>query len=331
MKPSALEFYACPECRGTPTLKSHEIDGSEVVSGTLSCACGVEYEIRRGVPRFCPSIKGVQQNTADDYGLQWTKLLDGKLEDGTVYGVKRDDWKEYFQESLGLPLHNLRGKRILDAGCGSGKLVRAFADDGCQIVSLDIHSGLDALYALAGECPGSHIVQGDAARPPICKKKFDVVWCSGMIHRTPNPREVFSQVAELVADDGLFFVWVCRNRRNPYRMIRSCLPFARRLPPHLMYIASLVLAIPLYIVFNALYLLGWWSRKTIFFGFKQSKNRYRSFGEIALTVFDVVGPEYLHAFHEGEIKRWFDEAGFQDLRSTDNVDIGICGRKTAVR
>ncbi len=331
MKQCALEFYACPECQGTPTLDASEVDNDEVVSGTLSCRCGAEYKISRGIPRFCPTMGSPQQDTADDYGLQWTKLLEGKLEKGTVYGVTRDDWKEYFQKSLGLSLDELRGKRILDAGCGSGKLARALAAYGCQIVSLDIHSGLDAFYALAGKYPGSHIAQGDASQPPIAQGKFDVVWASGMIHRTRCPHDVFQQLAKLVAEDGRFFVWVCRTRRNPYRMIRSALPFARKLPSKSMYLASLILAVPLYVAFNGWYLLGKLSRKTSFWGFKQSRNRHRSFGEIALTVFDIVGPEYLHAFREEEITSWFEEAGFDHLHSTDDVDIGICGRKKAAR
>jgi hypothetical protein len=89
------------------------------------------------------------------------------------------------------------------------------------------------------------------------------------------------------------------------------------------------MAIPLYFVFNLWYLVGLFRKRESVFSFRQARNRRRTFGEIALTLFDVVGPKYLWEFHEEEVLKWFRERGFEDVRSTDTVDIGICGRKKA--
>ncbi|PZC44917.1 MAG: putative conserved protein YbaR, Trm112 family [Chloroflexi bacterium] len=55
MRKDLLEILVCPTDKGgLESAVSHE-DGTDIVSGTLTCAlCGVVYEIADGVPNLLP-------------------------------------------------------------------------------------------------------------------------------------------------------------------------------------------------------------------------------------------------------------------------------------
>jgi SAM-dependent methyltransferase len=331
VKEKALEYLACPRCLKPLQLSATSHKADEVWEGKLICtgsACEGEYRVSCGVPRFNVEL-GEQQNTAAHFGCQWTKQLEGKFEKNTVYGVSQQEWVEYLLRSLGISLADLQGKRILDAGCGSGKLASALASQDCEIVCLDIHNGIDQVYAEVGSLPNVHVVQGDILGPPPGLGRFDIVWSSGVIHHTPNPKVAFETLAYRVATNGLFYVWVFRHeRKNPYRIIRDTIKIGHRLPPGVLCPLSYIFAIPLYAVFTSWYLFaGVRSSAGKFMGFDQVKKRKRNLREIALTMFDNFNPKYHFRLEERVVAGWFGSRRFADLLSTDQVDVGISARR----
>ncbi len=55
MKPDLLEILRCPVCLGELTLVARKTEGTEVVTGTLTCApCHVDYPIEDGIPDLLP-------------------------------------------------------------------------------------------------------------------------------------------------------------------------------------------------------------------------------------------------------------------------------------
>ena len=55
MRPDLLEILRCPVCRGELTLATRTTEGTEIVSGTLTCAaCRVDYPIEDGIPDLLP-------------------------------------------------------------------------------------------------------------------------------------------------------------------------------------------------------------------------------------------------------------------------------------
>ena len=112
----------------------------------------------------------------------------------------------------------LRGKRVLDVGCGGGILAEAMAARGAEVTGIDLadkplkvaqlhllESGLQVEYrlaapeALAREMPAS----------------FDVVTCMEMVEHVPDPAEVVRACAELVRPGGhVFFSTINRNLKS---------------------------------------------------------------------------------------------------------------------
>lgn len=112
----------------------------------------------------------------------------------------------------------LRGKRVLDVGCGGGILAEAMAARGAQVTGIDLadkplkvaqlhllESKLDVLYrniaveALAREAPHS----------------FDVVTCMEMLEHVPDPASAVSACAALLKPGGhAFFATLNRNPKS---------------------------------------------------------------------------------------------------------------------
>ena len=68
-------------------------------------------------------------------------------------------------------------------------------------------------------------VQADARHVPFKDESFDIIWCAGSIHHTPNPRQTFASLVPLLKKGGRIFVWLYtmegqhRNFRFWIRMV----------------------------------------------------------------------------------------------------------------
>ena len=114
LKRFALEFLACPECRGSLELTAEAAESEEIISGRLTCRdCAKFFEIVEGVPRFVP-----RQNYSSNFGLQWKKFRQTQLDSYSGLPVSHDR----FYAQSGWTSQELAGKRILDVGCGGGLL-----------------------------------------------------------------------------------------------------------------------------------------------------------------------------------------------------------------
>ena len=79
---------------------------------------------------------------------------------------------------------DLRGKKILDIGCGAGETSVYFALQGAQVWACDVSDGFLKVAQALAESHGVklHIVQADAGRMPFRDNHFDFVFGNGILH-----------------------------------------------------------------------------------------------------------------------------------------------------
>ncbi|WP_151447371.1 bifunctional 2-polyprenyl-6-hydroxyphenol methylase/3-demethylubiquinol 3-O-methyltransferase UbiG [Lacisediminimonas profundi] len=112
----------------------------------------------------------------------------------------------------------LKGKRVLDIGCGGGILAESMARKGAEVTGIDLsdkalkvadlHSletGVQVRYELVA-------AEDMAAREP---SGFDVVTCMEMLEHVPDPEAIVHACATLVRPGGhVFFSTINRNPKS---------------------------------------------------------------------------------------------------------------------
>lgn len=108
----------------------------------------------------------------------------------------------------------LAGARLLDAGCGAGGYVEAYAAAGADACGLEFDAAKVAAWASAH--PGdSRVQQGDLARQPYADASFDVVVLNEVLEHVPDEVTVLREIARVLVPGGVLLVF-SPNRRYPF-------------------------------------------------------------------------------------------------------------------
>ncbi len=115
-------------------------------------------------------------------------------------------------------LASLRGKTVLDVGCGGGILAESMAQRGASVLGIDLASkplGVARLHALESDMRALDYrevaVEALALERPA---SFDVVTCMEMLEHVPDPSSVVRACGSLVKPGGwVFFSTINRNAK----------------------------------------------------------------------------------------------------------------------
>ncbi len=110
----------------------------------------------------------------------------------------------------------LKGKRVVDVGCGGGILSDAMARCGADVLGIDMSGkalGVAQLHALEAQTAGVTYREVNAeALADDMPGQFDVVTCMEMLEHVPNPASVVRACAKLVKPGGwVFFSTINRH------------------------------------------------------------------------------------------------------------------------
>ena len=121
----------------------------------------------------------------------------------------------YIKEQCG---GTLKGKRILDVGCGGGILSESLALEGATVVGIDLaEAGLEVakLHLLES---GLDIDYQSISAEDLAEKEtesFDVIACLEMLEHVPDPSLVIEACSKLVKPQGkVFFSTINRNPKS---------------------------------------------------------------------------------------------------------------------
>ena len=163
----------------------------------LVCDYGCRVLIVRDIPRFVASSK-----YATGFGLQWNQFRKTQLDSYTHTTISHDR----LTQALGGNLEILRGKAVLEVGCGAGRFTEVMLAAGARVVACDLSSAVEANYANCRDQPNYFVCQADARTLPLALKSFDFVVCLGVIQHTPSPEETIAALARFVCPGGMLVI-----------------------------------------------------------------------------------------------------------------------------
>jgi SAM-dependent methyltransferase len=303
MKDRLVAYLACPECEADLTLAVSRREDAEIIDGTLTCTrCGIVYPIQRGVPRFAADIAGVEALTAEAFGYEWTRYSELAVR----YRQQFLDWIRPVGPGF------LRGKLILEGGCGKGRHTAVAAELGARdIVAIDLSAAVDAAFANTRHLPNAHIVQGDLNSPPV-KRVFDYAFSIGVLHHLPDPERGFRALVSRVTSNGAVSAWVYGREGNGW-IIHLVSPFrekvASRMSHGLLDTLSAMLALPLFLTTRLIYRPRGAKAKHLPYGeylYYISRFPYR---EQRSIVFDHLVAPVAFYLRKEEFAAWFERAG----------------------
>jgi SAM-dependent methyltransferase len=115
--------------------------------------------------------------------------------------------------------------RIVEIGCGTGQMSLYLARADRYVVALDLSREALKLGADAARRYGIErisFVEADLTRLPLRPGAFDLVYSSGVLHHTSDPRAAFARVAKAVKPGGMIVIGLYnRIARLPLRLRRG--------------------------------------------------------------------------------------------------------------
>ncbi len=128
----------------------------------------------------------------------------------------------------------LKGKRILDVGCGGGILAEAMAAGGAEVTGIDLAEKpleVARLHGLESGIPVDYRLVGAEALAAEMPAAFDVVTCMELLEHVPDPASTVAACARLARPGGtLVFSTLNRNPKSYLLAILGAEYLLRMLP-----------------------------------------------------------------------------------------------------
>lgn len=127
----------------------------------------------------------------------------------------------------------VKGKRILDAGCGKGRFARVMTGEGADVTGLDLSQNL---LREAQTLQGSVFLQGSTTALPFPAETFDCVLSVEVIEHVPDAERAVAEMVRVLKKGGKITI-VDKNRLailrvmwKKYREVRNRWMYPRGFP-----------------------------------------------------------------------------------------------------
>ena len=138
------------------------------------------------------------------YDVVWTEYI-------PEYEATEKHWEIFFTAD------EVRGKSVLDAGCGTGIFSIIFANKGAgQVTGIDISEGsLQTARSLKDKAglTNTRFQIEDMLQLPFADESFDIVWAWGTVHHTTDPVRAIQELIRVLKKGGFILLAVYTRTR----------------------------------------------------------------------------------------------------------------------
>lgn len=333
-----------------------ETSGEHIVSGILSTTT-TWYPIIHGIPRILiGKLKTNLLQSHQDFFREWKDTLPEpiqrewqeaidaipdlnrfwKHQKKTVESFAYE-WKYIYRENE-YEKHNffhflspyvkeedLRGKKTLDIGCGSGRFTKWAALSDAEVAfGSDLGETVEVAYEMTKDIPNACIVQADIYHMPF-ENIFDLSYSIGVLHHLPKPEEGFLRLPKTLKEGGNMLIWVYNRRGNAralyfYEPLRT---FLKKLPKPLLFKLC-------YLPGGMVHLINLTAKLFRKIGFSKlaesfpfSYYEHFPFNMKLNDAFDVLATPRSNYYYREQIEEWFEHASLKDIRAFEHKEAGI--------
>ena len=202
-----LELLACPAC-------------GKALAPDWSCrGCGARYEAPDGIPNL--RLAGDSRTDLVRRFYQQAPFP-GYPPHDSLSSLRARAGRSEFARLLDQAIPG--DARVLEIGCGTGQMSLYLARADRVVIGADLTRVALRLGAAAAKRFGLERVQfieTDLHRPGLRPCSFDVVYSSGVLHHTPDPRASFARVVQLARPGGMIVLGLYNAfARIPLRLRR---------------------------------------------------------------------------------------------------------------
>ncbi|MEO7266137.1 MAG: methyltransferase domain-containing protein [Ferruginibacter sp.] len=168
--------------------------------------------ITEGNRLFCDDIDipikdGIRYFAATDsyaslFGDQWKAYKKTQLDSYSGVPISENRMRRSFGDLY----KNLKGKVVLEAGCGAGRFSEILLKQGAQLVSSDLSNAVEVNQENFPQDENHMVIQADINDMPYADESFDVVVCIGVIQHTPNSEQTIESLYKLVKKGGYLII-----------------------------------------------------------------------------------------------------------------------------
>jgi 2-polyprenyl-3-methyl-5-hydroxy-6-metoxy-1,4-benzoquinol methylase len=190
---------------------------------SLKSKSGETFPVINSIPRFVSSEK-----YAAAFGHQWKTHPRLQLDsyNGSDISLSR------LKRCLGVPLESLKGKTVLEAGCGAGRFTEHLVSAGAWVHAFDLSNAVEVNQDNIGQVPNYTVCQADIMHIPFRDNAFDYVICLGVIQHTPSPEKTIEALWKKVKPGGMLILdHYCFNWMYLIKPVLFYRFFLRRMKP----------------------------------------------------------------------------------------------------
>ncbi len=154
----------------------------------------------------------------ENFGEQWNRFRDIQLDAGSEESTSRDR----FLNETGWTAEEIKGKVLLDAGCGAGRFAEVALECGARVVAVDLSAAAWACRRTLARFSSEDylVLRADLFDLPLRAKSFDGIYSLGVLHHTPDPLGAITHLVRLLKPSARLATWIYEKRTPGLRWLQ---------------------------------------------------------------------------------------------------------------